>query len=192
MKICFGTNNSNKILEINTILGRDFEILSLKDIGCRIDLPENQNTLEGNSEEKAKYVYNNFHVDCFADDTGLEVDALDGAPGVFSARYSGPQRNNKDNIRLLLDNLKPSDSRAAQFRTVITLIRNNIQIQFEGIVNGIITDELRGENGFGYDPVFIPDGYNKTFAELTMSEKNRISHRGLAFNKLIKYLQQNK
>lgn len=194
MKICFATNNTNKINEIRQLLPDHIELVSLQDIGCTEELREDQNTLEGNSHQKAAYVYETYDVSCFADDTGLEVFALDGEPGVLSARYAGESRNNEDNIDLLLENLEQHENRQAQFRTVITLILKGKEKQFEGIVKGEILKERVGEAGFGYDPVFQPEGYNRTFAEMSMAEKNNISHRGRAFKKLIGYLstlQQN-
>ncbi|MTI32408.1 non-canonical purine NTP diphosphatase [Xanthovirga aplysinae] len=190
MKICFATNNLNKLKEIQTQLGEDFELLSLSDIGCEEELPENQQTLEGNSREKALYVANKYNVSCFADDTGLEVDSLGGEPGVYSARYAGLQRSNDDNIALLLEKLKPFKDRSAQFRTVITLILNGKEVQFEGVAKGKITKEIKGNGGFGYDPVFQPFGHERTFAEMSLKEKNQISHRGKAVEKLVVYLKQ--
>ncbi len=190
IELCFATNNTHKITEIARMLGQQFRILSLADIGCDEDLPENQSSLEGNSLEKAQYVFNRYRWKCFADDTGLEVEALNDKPGVRSARYAGPQKNAEDNIRLLLNNLEGSENRTAQFRTVITLFLDNHPIQFKGLVQGRIISEKRGDKGFGYDPVFIPDGYDQTFAEMPLEDKNRISHRGIAFRKLVRYLQQ--
>lgn len=188
-EICFATNNKNKIAEVSQMLQGRYKLLSLEEIGCHVELPEEQDTLEGNSRQKAMYVWDNFKVDCFADDTGLEVKALDGAPGVYSARYAGPQRDNNDNIKHLLQNLAGKQDRSAQFRTYITLILNGQEHQFEGIVNGHITEEWKGDKGFGYDPVFIPDGYTKTFAEMNSEEKNAISHRGKAMQQLISFLK---
>ena len=187
--ICFATNNQHKLIEVRNLLSDDFNILSLKDIGCHEELPENQPTLEGNSYEKAKYVLDHYKVNCFADDTGLEAEALNGAPGVYSARYAGPQKNNEDNIDLLLQNLSSHNNRHAQFRTVFTLFYHQSCYQFEGIVKGKIINERRGAKGFGYDPVFIPDHYDKTFAEMTMEEKGTISHRGIATRKLVNFLK---
>lgn len=187
-KLCFATNNKNKIAEISQILGESFEILSLEEIGCNLELPENQSTLEGNSSEKANFVYQNFNQACFADDTGLEVDALNGEPGVRSARYAGDQKDSMENIDLLLKNLTGISDRTARFRTVITLVSSKEVKQFEGKVEGSIILEKRGVNGFGYDPIFVPEGYDETFAELSMDEKNIISHRGIAFRKLVNYL----
>ena len=187
-KLCFATNNAHKVEEIQAILGNSFELLSLNDIHCKEELPETGNTLEANSLQKAKYLYDNYHTDCFADDTGLEVHALGGEPGVYSARYAGEQRNHADNINLLLKNLVNKFDRSARFRTVITLIQGGNITQFEGIVNGKIIEELRGTEGFGYDPIFIPEGFNRTFAEMTLIEKGEISHRGRAFQKLVEFL----
>ena len=187
-KLCFATNNAHKVEEIQAILGKSFELLSLNDIHCKEELPETGNTLEANSLQKAKYLYDNYHTDCFADDTGLEVHALGGEPGVYSARYAGEQRSHTDNINLLLKNLVNKLDRSARFRTVITLIQGGNITQFEGIINGKIIEELRGTEGFGYDPIFIPEGFNRTFAEMTLIEKGEISHRGRAFQKLVEFL----
>jgi XTP/dITP diphosphohydrolase len=188
-KLCFATNNAHKLEEIQAILGDSFELLSLNDIHCKEELPETGNTLEANSLQKAKYLYDNCQVDCFADDTGLEVHALGGEPGVYSARYAGEQRSHTDNVNLLLKNLVNKLDRSARFRTVITLIQNGNITQFEGIVNGKIIADLRGKAGFGYDPIFIPEGYEKTFAEMDLIEKTKISHRGKAFEKLVTFLE---
>lgn len=188
-EICFATNNKNKIAEVSQMLEGKHKLLSLEDIGCHEELPEEQDTLEGNSRQKAMYVWENYQTNCFADDTGLEVAALNGAPGVYSARYAGPQRNNDDNIKLLLQNLAGKPDRSAQFRTYITLILDGQEHQFEGVVTGHITEAWKGDKGFGYDPVFIPDGFSKTFAEMTSEEKNAISHRGKAMQKLIGFLK---
>lgn len=191
MRICFATNNQYKINEIKTMLPSSVEVVSLEDIGCREELREDQKTLEGNSHQKAEYVFRKYGVPCFADDTGLEVFALDGEPGVYSARYAGNHRDNMANIQLLWDRLKDKDNRQAQFRTVITLIRENGRVrQFEGTVKGSIITELRGEGGFGYDPVFIPKGYEQTFAEMSADQKNAISHRGVAIHKLVEFLSK--
>jgi len=188
-EICFATNNKNKIAEVSQMLEGKYKLLSLEEIGCLVELPEEQETLEGNSRQKARYVWDNYNVNCFADDTGLEVKALNGAPGVYSARYAGPQRDNNDNIKHLLQNLEGRQDRSAQFRTYITLYLNGQEHQFEGIVTGHITEAWKGDKGFGYDPVFIPDGYSKTFAEMSSEEKNAISHRGKAMQKLIAFLK---
>jgi XTP/dITP diphosphohydrolase len=191
MKICFATNNSKKIEEIKKLLDVGFEILSLQDIGCNEELPEDQQTIEGNSLQKAEYVFQHFKVACFADDTGLEVEALGGEPGVYSARYAGPLKKDSDNIELLLLNLKDKSNRKARFKTVITLIENNGNVvQFEGVVRGEIIDQRKGLGGFGYDPIFVPEGFNSTFAEISLDEKNKISHRGKAIQKLVDYLRK--
>jgi XTP/dITP diphosphohydrolase len=187
MEICFATNNLNKLKEINTAV-TDIQILSLKDINCNEELPETTPTLEGNSIQKAQHVFDNYNINCFADDTGLEVNILQGEPGVYSARYAGEPSNSKDNMDLLLQKLEGKTDRSAQFRTVITLIIDGNKTQFEGVAKGVITQSKHGEQGFGYDPIFIPEGYKKTFAELTIEEKNKISHRGIAVRKLINYL----
>ncbi|MBT30838.1 MAG: non-canonical purine NTP pyrophosphatase [Thalassobius sp.] len=187
--ICFATNNPHKLREIQEILADKFQIVSLKEIGCEEDIPETQPTIEGNSEQKAQYVKDHYQIDCFADDTGLEVATLNNEPGVYSARYAGPQRNSEDNVALLLKNLEGKTDRSAQFKTVITLIYKGETTAFEGIVKGVITEKTTGTNGFGYDPVFKPEGYDRTFAELSSEEKNKISHRGLAVAKLVAYLE---
>ena len=189
MRICFATNNLHKLEEIRSVAGNQIIILSLADIGCFEDLPEEQNTLPGNSLQKAEYVFKKFGVTCFADDSGLEVDALNGAPGVDSAHYAGPQRNANDNMDLLLKNLINIENRGAQFRTIITLVTPTVTKQFEGIVRGVITREKIGSEGFGYNPIFMPDGFSRTMAEMTMAEKNQISHRAIATNKLISFLR---
>lgn len=191
MKICFATNNQHKLEELRQLLGNSIELVGLSDIGCNEELAEDQDTLEGNSLQKAQYVFDHYHVNCFADDTGLEVESLNGEPGVYSARYAGPQRNNNDNINLLLTKLKQEKNRSAQFRTIITLIIEGNVHTFEGIVKGEITLSASGQKGFGYDPVFKPDGYETTFAEMTMEEKNKISHRGRATQKLVHFLKAN-
>jgi XTP/dITP diphosphohydrolase len=190
MKLCFATNNIHKLEEINALLGNNFEIVSLQAIGCREDLPENQDTLEGNSLEKAQFVWQHYQINCFADDTGLEVEALQGAPGVYSARYAGPQRNSQDNIYLLLQNLQNHTNRKARFRTSITLILEGHVHQFEGIVKGHIEQKPQGDKGFGYDPVFVPEGHTRTFAEMAMEEKSSMSHRGKAIEALVAFLKK--
>jgi XTP/dITP diphosphohydrolase len=211
MKIVFATNNEHKLSEIRSILGDSIEVLSLKDIGCDVDIPETGTTLEENAMQKAQYVYDNYHIDCFADDTGLEVDALHGAPGVYSARYASmasqtsststpASHDSEANMARLLRELGNNNNRHARFRTVIALIqKKNVcpcgctaikEIhQFEGIVEGQIIRERRGGEGFGYDPIFQPDGYDKTFAELGMDIKNHISHRARATQKLAEFLK---
>ena len=188
MKICFATNNKNKVAEISTLLPAEFEVLSLKAVGCYQELPENQETLVENSLEKAQYLYDNYKINCFADDTGLEIEALDGAPGVYSARFAGEERSSEDNMQLVLKKLRNQENRKAQFRTVITLIIDGNSQQFEGVVKGKIAMEKSGEKGFGYDPIFIPEGFSKSFAAMTSTKKNSISHRGKAIEKLIEYL----
>lgn len=183
------TNNQHKLTEIRPLLEPDFRILSLAEIGHTTELEETQPTLEGNSLQKAAYIYNRYHLPCFADDTGLEVDALNGAPGIFSARYAGEQRNSEDNIELLLRNLNESQNRKARFRTVITLVGIGEKRIFEGVVYGTITTQRRGTSGFGYDPVFVPDGFERTMAEMSLQEKNGISHRGIAIGKLVNFLR---
>lgn len=190
MKLCFATNNQHKLDEVNLLLGNSFKVVSLEAIGCTEELPEEQDTLEGNSLQKAKYVYNKFNINCFADDTGLEVETLGGAPGVYSARFAGEQRNSEDNMSLLLKKLSNQSNRKARFRTVITLILDNQTYQFEAIANGEILKSKRGVKGFGYDPLFLPEGMNKSMAELTPAEKNAISHRGEAIRKLVTFLRK--
>jgi XTP/dITP diphosphohydrolase len=187
-KLVFATNNKHKLSEVTSIVSGDFHIVSLSDIGCSEDIPETADTLEGNALLKARYVKDNYGYDCFADDTGLEVEALDGAPGVYSARYAGPTCDSQANIRKLLQQLHGITNRKARFRTVIALIQGSKEHLFEGIINGNITKSPHGANGFGYDPVFIPDGYSETFAELSEKAKNAISHRAKAVHKLSEFL----
>lgn len=189
-KLVFATNNAHKLDEISSILGEKVELLSLKDIHCNVDIPETADTLEGNAMLKAEYIYENYGLDCFADDTGLEVEALNGAPGVYSARYAGGEGHNSEaNMQKLLQNMQGVQNRKAQFRTAICLILDGKKHLFEGIVKGEIIKEKRGGSGFGYDPVFIPEGYTKTFAELGNEIKNKISHRALAVEKLCRFLK---
>ena len=189
MKIVFATNNKNKLHEIREILGNNLEIVSLNDIGCHEDIPETGNTLEENALQKARYVYDKYHIDCFADDTGLEVEALGGAPGVHSARYAeGTDHDSEANMRKLLYELRYDKNRKAQFRTVIALILHGELHEFEGLVRGKIGTEKHGTEGFGYDPLFIPEGYDESFAELGDDVKNKISHRARAVRKLADYL----
>jgi XTP/dITP diphosphohydrolase len=188
MELCFATNNKHKLEEVRFAVGGNFSILSLEDIHCFEDLPETQNTLEGNALQKAQYVFDKYQIPCFADDSGLEVDSLKGAPGVYSARYAGPQRSDQDNIELLLKNLSDQTNRSARFRTVIALLGLKQPMQFEGSVNGSIIRDQKGSKGFGYDPIFVPDGLEKTFAEMSIGEKNNISHRARAIAKLVGYL----
>lgn len=188
MKIVFATNNEHKLSEIRSILGDTIEVLSLKDIGCNVDIPETGTTLEENALQKAQYIYDHYHTDVFADDTGLEVDALGGAPGVYSARYAGDGHDSEANMTKLLHELGENNNRQARFRTVIALIQQGEVHEFDGIVNGDIIRERRGGEGFGYDPIFQPDGYDQTFAELGSEIKNTISHRARATQKLADYL----
>ena len=186
--LLFATSNKNKVLEIKKVLPKEFNIKSLDDIGFCEEIPENENTIEGNAIFKANYMYKKYNLNVFADDTGLEVDSLNGKPGVHSARYAGISKNSTDNINKLLKKLKNKKNRKARFKTIIALILNSKTHTFEGVVEGIITKKPKGENGFGYDPVFIPSGYTKTFGELSIEEKNSISHRSLAMNKLIDFI----
>ncbi len=190
MKIVFASNNPNKIVEIQSMLPNNIEILSLESIGCFEEIPETSSTIEGNAIQKANYVSEKYGYNCFADDTGLEVDALNNEPGVFSARYAGLQRNSNDNMDKLLTNLSDNPNRKARFKTIICLNINNEQYLFEGIVNGQITTEKIGTGGFGYDPIFQPSGYTETFAELSLETKNIISHRGIATKKLLDFLNK--
>lgn len=189
MKICFATNNKKKIEEVKSALGDDFTIVSLAEIGCFEELPETGDTLNHNAFQKARYVKDHFGVDCFADDTGLEVDALKGAPGVYSGRFAGEPRSDDRNVDLLLSKMNGIENRSARFKTVIALILNGEEHAFEGIAEGKIIHERTGTGGFGYDPVFVPNGFSKTFAELTLEEKNQISHRGKAVKALADFLK---
>ncbi|WP_396152524.1 non-canonical purine NTP diphosphatase [Flavobacterium sp.] len=188
MQFVFASNNPNKIKEIQLLLPKEITILSLKDIDCLEEIPETATTIEGNAILKANYVTKKYGYSCFADDTGLEVEALNGEPGVYSARYAGEQKNADDNMNKLLTNLADKENRKAQFKTVICLNLNGNQHVFEGIIKGEIINGKRGSEGFGYDPIFIPYGYDKTFAEMPIAEKSKISHRGLAVEKLVAFL----
>jgi XTP/dITP diphosphohydrolase len=188
LKIVFATQNPNKLQEIKAMLPDSIELKGLDHLDLNEDIPETQDTLEGNALQKARYVYEKFGVNCFADDTGLEVEALNGKPGVFSARYAGEGKDRNANMDKLLDELKNSDNRRAQFRTVIALIIDGDELLFNGIAEGEIIDEKRGKEGFGYDPVFVPRGYKETFAQMPLQEKNRISHRYKATQMLAEYL----
>lgn len=189
-KLVFATNNAHKLEEVAAILGDQVELLSLNDIGCQADIPETAETLEGNALLKSSYIYKNYHLDCFADDTGLEVEALNGAPGVYSARYAGGEGHDAQaNMLKLLHELDGKENRKAQFRTAISLILDGKEYLFEGVIKGEIIKEKRGDSGFGYDPVFMPEGYDRTFAELGNDIKNQISHRALAVQKLCEFLQ---
>ncbi|HTH55604.1 MAG TPA: RdgB/HAM1 family non-canonical purine NTP pyrophosphatase [Cyclobacteriaceae bacterium] len=197
VRLCFATNNNHKLEEVRALLEarnstrEKISIVCLKEIGCTEELAETTGTILGNSKQKAEYVFKNYHLSCFADDSGLEVEALHGAPGVDSAIYAGPQRNHSDNIDLLLKNLGQLTNRNARFVTVITLFMGEEVHQFEGELKGKISFEKRGSQGFGYDPVFLPDGFQKTLAEMTMEEKNKISHRARAMEKLVKFINSN-
>ena len=189
-KLVFATNNAHKLEEVAAILGDQVELLSLNDIGCQTDIPETAETLEGNALLKSSYIYKNYHLDCFADDTGLEVEALNGAPGVYSARYAGGEGHDAQaNMLKLLHELDGKENRKAQFRTAISLILDGKEYLFVGVIKGEIIKEKRGDSGFGYDPVFMPEGYDRTFAELGNDIKNQISHRALAVQKLCEFLQ---
>jgi XTP/dITP diphosphohydrolase len=190
MKLVFATQNENKAHEIQSLLPEYFKIISLKDIRCFDEIPETAETLEGNSLLKASFISETYNLNCFADDTGLEIEALDNRPGVYSARYAGPEKSAAANINKVLLELEGKTARNAQFRTIITLILNTSIFTFEGIVLGEIISEKRGENGFGYDPIFVPDGALKTFAEMTLTEKNQYSHRARAFQKMIEFLNE--
>ncbi|MDQ8011997.1 MAG: non-canonical purine NTP diphosphatase [Flavobacterium nitrogenifigens] len=192
MNLVFASNNKNKIAEIQSMLPESIKILSLEDINCLEDIPETADTIEGNAILKADYVTEKYGYDCFADDTGLEVNALNGAPGVYSARYAGEQKNADDNMNKLLEALKNEENRSAQFKTVITLNLNGKQYLFTGIAKGEITLTKTGTNGFGYDPIFKPENFNETFAELPLTTKNTIGHRGKAVKQLIDFLSTTK
>lgn len=196
-RIVFATNNAHKLSEIRDILGDEFDVESLKELGCHDDIPETADSLEGNALQKARYIYDRYGVSCFADDTGLEVEALSGAPGIYTARFGtmngyGADHDAEANTRCLLDKLKDKDNRRAQFRTAVALILDGREYLFEGVVKGVITEEKRGCQGFGYDPVFIAEGYDKTFAELGVEVKNKISHRAKAVMKLADFLKNAK
>ena len=192
MKLVFATNNLNKLKEVQSILPDHIKLLSLKDVNCHEDIPETQDTIEGNAIQKAEYLKSHYGYDCFADDTGLEVTALNGEPGVYSARYAGPQRNADDNMNKLLENLDSKKDRSAQFKTVIALLLNGQLHTFTGICKGDITTIKKGGKGFGYDPIFKPEGYQQTFAQMDLELKNQIGHRGLAVNQLVQFLSKNR
>ena len=189
MRLVFATNNRHKLEEVRDILGSGVEVLSLSDIGCNDDIPETADTLQGNALIKARHIYNKYKVNCFADDTGLEVEALDGAPGVLSARYAGDGHDSEANMQKLLHNLTGKSNRNAQFRTVIALIIEGEEFLFDGIVRGRISEERMGSAGFGYDPIFVPDGYEESFAQMAAEQKNAISHRSRAASALNDYLE---
>lgn len=192
-QLIFASNNQHKIQEVSAILKPlGFNVFGLAQAGIHDEIPETADTIEGNALQKAKYIFEHYDFDCFADDTGLEVEALNNAPGVYSARYAGDHKSDKDNIEKLLAQMQGIENRNARFKTVIALIFNEKEYLFEGIINGKITSQKRGNNGFGYDPVFIPNGFDKTFAEMTPAEKNSISHRALAVKKMADFLSQKK
>jgi XTP/dITP diphosphohydrolase len=190
IKIVFATNNKNKIKEVQKLLPINIELIGLKDIGCEDDIPETQHTIKGNSIQKVNYINSKYNLDCFADDTGLEISALNGDPGVLSARYAGSERNSKKNIEKVLKNLNNIKNRNARFKTVIALSYKGEILTFEGVCEGVISDEIQGDGGFGYDPIFKPKEINKTFAELSFDEKNKISHRAIAIKKFIDYFNK--
>ena len=191
MKLVFATNNKHKLQEVRDILGNRVEVLSLNDINCHDDIPETAETLQGNALIKARHIYEKYGLDCFADDTGLEVEALDGEPGVYSARYAGEECCSKANMQKLLHNLIGKENRNAQFRTVIALIIKGEEKLFNGIVKGTITEKKMGDSGFGYDPIFIPEGFSDSFAQMSSEMKNSISHRYRATQQLSNYLKEN-
>ena len=189
-EMVFATNNTHKLEEVRAMLGDSHQLLSLQEIGCVEEIPETADTLEGNALQKAHFVVQHYGCDCFADDTGLEIETLNNAPGVYSARYAGESKNSADNRKKLLNELQEKGNRKAHFRTVIALIQNNQEYLFEGVVTGTIIDEERGTDGFGYDSLFVPDGYSETFAELGAEIKNTISHRAEAVVKLKQFLDE--
>ena len=190
MQLVFATSNKNKIKEASLLISPQITILNLSEIGCNEIIPETTNSIEGNALQKATYVFEKYGYNCFSDDTGLEIEALNGKPGVFSARYAGENNNAAANMQKVLTEMDEIKNRKARFKTAIALIMNGKKIVFEGIVTGSIIREKRGNNGFGYDPIFIPDGFDKTFAEMDLNEKNLLSHRGKAFKKLMNYLNE--
>lgn len=188
-QLVFATGNPHKVKEVNELLGEEFSVKSLKDIGCFEELPETNPTIEANAIQKAQYVFEHYHLDCFAEDTGLEIEALGGEPGVYSARYAGEEKSDEANIQLALKKLEGKNDRSARFRTVVALVLDGKFYTFEGIAEGSIRPEKSGEGGFGYDPIFQPNGYGITFAEMTSAEKNKISHRGKAIRQLVAFLK---
>ena len=190
MKLLFATSNKNKLVEIQKMLPSEIELLSLEDINLKTDIPETSSTIEGNAKQKSDYILEHFGIDCFADDTGLEVDVLNGEPGVFSARYAGEDKDDAKNRQLLLKNLTDVINRKARFKTVISLEFKGSNYLFEGIVEGEITNKEKGDKGFGYDSIFIPENHDLTFAQLDLATKNKISHRGIAFQKMINFLNE--
>ncbi|TKC61039.1 non-canonical purine NTP diphosphatase [Pedobacter hiemivivus] len=190
-ELVFATNNQHKTQEVRNLLLNDYNVLNLNDIGCTTDIPETGSTFAENATLKSSYVVEHYHIDCFADDSGLEVEALNQEPGIFSARYSGG-RDDQANLTLVLQKMEGQTNRKARFRTVISLMREGENFLFEGIVNGTIRETPTGAQGFGYDPIFVPDGYDHSFAEMSMEQKNQISHRALAMKKLISFLKEQK
>ena len=191
MELVFATNNKHKLEELQAIIGNEIKLLSLKDISCTEEIPEEQPTLEGNARQKSTYVFEKYGYPCFADDTGLEIEALNGEPGVYSARYAGEEKSAEANMNKVLSKLAEKNNRKARFRTVISLVIDGVENQFEGVVEGKILINKKGDSGFGYDPIFQPDGFETTFAEMNLSDKNKISHRGRAVEKLVKYFRMN-
>ncbi len=190
-ELVFATNNLNKLKEVQDLISnKEIKLLSLVDIGCSEDIPETADTIAGNAFLKAEYIYQKYELSCFADDTGLEVEVLEGEPGVKSARYAGEEKNNEENIKLLLFNLENKQNRRAQFKTVISLIMEGVNYEFIGIIKGTITERKMGEKGFGYDAVFMPEGSERTFAQMSLEEKNKISHRAIAVSKLLEFLNK--
>ena len=188
MKLVFATNNKHKFKEVQNILLDEIELVNLKDIGCTEEIPENQDTIEGNAFEKSSYVYENYGLNCFSDDTGLEIEGLDGRPGVYAARYAGVGCTFEDNVNKVLNEMEGVQNRSAKFRTIISLIIDGKELQFEGSVEGEILTKSKGVDGFGYDPIFQPIGYSKSFSEMNLLDKNKISHRAIAVNKFSEYL----
>ena len=191
MELIIASQNQNKLVEFKKILGDKINLFSLSDIGLNQEIPENEKTIKKNAMFKAKFVNTQTGKNVFADDTGLEIDSLNGEPGVYSARYSGVDRNSDKNIELVLTKLKKKSNRNSRFKTIISLILDGKSVNFEGVVEGKITEEKRGSNGFGYDPIFQPNGYSSTFGEMSLKEKNKISHRSIAINKMVQYLKEN-
>ncbi|MBE9480758.1 MAG: non-canonical purine NTP diphosphatase [Bacteroidetes bacterium] len=189
-KLIFATNNQHKLEEVSHLIKDNYKILSLKDINCFEEIPETSDTIKGNASQKSHYIFDKFGIDCFADDTGLEIEVLDGRPGVYSARYAGEEHNFEKNMNKVLAEMRELTNRKARFKTVISLIINGEERFFKGIINGVILNEKRGKKGFGYDPIFQPIGYNLTFAEMPLEEKNKISHRAIAVRYLVNYLNK--
>lgn len=188
-ELVFATNNQHKTQEVRELLSAQYKVLNLQDIGCTVDIPETGNTFAENAALKSRYVTDHYQLDCFADDSGLEIEALNQEPGIFSARYSG-MKDDQENLKLVLQKMEGQENRKARFRTVISLMKGKAHFLFEGVVNGIIREKPAGDQGFGYDPVFEPEGYTQTFAEMSMAQKNKISHRALAMAKLITFLKE--